>query len=345
MTPLHANVIRLASANPGLRSHLLPLLKQAMDFDTPEAMQAYLKEHPGADKSNHHVKKKEEESKKDDSGVSSKKDPKALVNDVYKGHEVLESAITRITNKKYDKNEGYKAKPILDFVSDMKTRVKPKDVQKLFQNSEAAYHAALDAASVYGRGLIKEGVKPGDVWDDPGHKAVMKELTRAENLSRAMSVLLDHSKDDPDSFGKKPAAPKKKLNPAVKQVVTKHSLTDEDVEQVEDFKKSKPMRGKPISDAEKMKRFLQHAKPETKERMKGVSVADFMKMLGAILDEEEVGKTAATNEDTVYLGDGAYVTNEDGQVIIYTSNGIRRENEVWIEDVPLLIRALQKLSR
>lgn len=56
-------------------------------------------------------------------------------------------------------------------------------------------------------------------------------------------------------------------------------------------------------------------------------------------------KVAATNENTVYLRDGAYVTNEDGQVIIYTSNGIRRENEVWIEDVPLLIRALQKLSR
>ena len=56
-------------------------------------------------------------------------------------------------------------------------------------------------------------------------------------------------------------------------------------------------------------------------------------------------KEAATDEDTVYIGDGAYVTNERGQIIIYTSNGMHRENEVYVEDVPRLIRALQKLSR
>ena len=69
---LRPAVIRLAHSNESIRPHLLPLLKQAMEFDTPEAMQAYLKEHPGADKSNHHVKKKEEESKKDDGGGAKK---------------------------------------------------------------------------------------------------------------------------------------------------------------------------------------------------------------------------------------------------------------------------------
>lgn len=59
MTPLRSSMIRLAHSNESLRPHLLPLLKEAMDFDTPEALAKYLKDHPGADKSNHHVKKQE----------------------------------------------------------------------------------------------------------------------------------------------------------------------------------------------------------------------------------------------------------------------------------------------
>lgn len=54
---LRSKIIRLAASNPDLRPHLLPLVKSAMDFDTQDAMDKYLKEHPGADRSNHHVKK------------------------------------------------------------------------------------------------------------------------------------------------------------------------------------------------------------------------------------------------------------------------------------------------
>lgn len=56
---LRSACIRLASSKPELRLHLLPLLKEAMEFDTQEAMEKYLKEHPDADKSNHSVKKKD----------------------------------------------------------------------------------------------------------------------------------------------------------------------------------------------------------------------------------------------------------------------------------------------
>ena len=41
---------------------------QAMEFDTPEAMKAYLKAHPGADKSNHSVKKQDGEKGGGDEG-------------------------------------------------------------------------------------------------------------------------------------------------------------------------------------------------------------------------------------------------------------------------------------
>ena len=62
MSSLREAVIRLASENPELRKHLIPLLrKTAMDFDTPEAMKKYLDEHPDADRSKHKVKEEQED--------------------------------------------------------------------------------------------------------------------------------------------------------------------------------------------------------------------------------------------------------------------------------------------
>lgn len=55
---LRTRLIRLAHARPDLRPHLLPIVtdRVAMEFDTQEAMDKYLKEHPKADKSKHKVK-------------------------------------------------------------------------------------------------------------------------------------------------------------------------------------------------------------------------------------------------------------------------------------------------
>jgi transposase len=57
MSDLRKQVIKLAHDVPELRVHLVPMLREAMEFDTPEALKKYLKEHPDADKSKHHVKK------------------------------------------------------------------------------------------------------------------------------------------------------------------------------------------------------------------------------------------------------------------------------------------------
>lgn len=56
---LRKALTKLASENPELRKHLVPLLRQATEFDSPEALKKYLHEHPDADKSKHHVKKQE----------------------------------------------------------------------------------------------------------------------------------------------------------------------------------------------------------------------------------------------------------------------------------------------
>jgi hypothetical protein len=55
MLNMRSKVIKLAHDVPELRKHLVPLLRTAMEFDTPEALKKYLDDHPAADKSNHSV--------------------------------------------------------------------------------------------------------------------------------------------------------------------------------------------------------------------------------------------------------------------------------------------------
>lgn len=57
-TTLRAGLIRLAHARPDLRADILPLItdRVAMEFDSQESLDKYLKDHPKADKSKHKVK-------------------------------------------------------------------------------------------------------------------------------------------------------------------------------------------------------------------------------------------------------------------------------------------------
>ena len=60
---LREELIRLAHAVPETRKHLVPLLRQATEFDSEEALQKYLQEHPDSDRSKHTVKKEEDHRK------------------------------------------------------------------------------------------------------------------------------------------------------------------------------------------------------------------------------------------------------------------------------------------
>ena len=83
----------------------------------------------------------------------------------------------------------------------------------------------------------------------------------------------------------------------VLEVANKYGLEPEDADALYDWRADKPGRGARISDQEKMSRFLAKAKPETRERMKGMGLADFMVMYKAILkevlEEEELASQAA----------------------------------------------------
>ena len=84
----------------------------------------------------------------------------------------------------------------------------------------------------------------------------------------------------------------------VLQVANKYDLEAEDADALFDWRADKPGRGSRISDQEKMNRFLAKASPETRERMQGMSLADFMVMYKSILkevldeDEEDVSQAA-----------------------------------------------------
>ena len=114
-----------------------------------------------------------------------------------------------------------------------------------------------------------------------------------------------------DEKGKDEKAPKKtykkNYNKTVSEVMDKHSLTDDDADELKAHKKKlfNPGAKEKMTDAERMRKFLSMAKPETKERMKGMTPADFMKILGAIMDEEGEGggKQAGLTELRAQLHD------------------------------------------
>ena len=93
----------------------------------------------------------------------------------------------------------------------------------------------------------------------------------------------------------------KNYRPKMESVMTKHGLTDDDAADVIQFSIDRPKKGTPQSPAELMRRFMAKAKPETKERMKGMTPNEFMVMLRAVLDQEEgVGKAASVGEQDSY---------------------------------------------
>jgi hypothetical protein len=126
-----------------------------------------------------------------------------------------------------------------------------------------------------------------------------KPLSRAEWEARTQGG----TAAGPHPKGNKPTKTwKKKYSPKVETVMDNHALTDDDADQVREFKSDKPSSGIPATPAQLMQRFLAKAKPETRERMKGMSPAEFMQMLGAIMEDEEgAGKTASLRTRLIRL--------------------------------------------
>lgn len=77
----------------------------------------------------------------------------------------------------------------------------------------------------------------------------------------------------------------------VLEIANKYDLESEDADALYDWRVDKPARGRALTDQEKFNRFMAKAKPETRERMRNMDLADFMVMyksiLKEVLDEDE----------------------------------------------------------
>lgn len=113
-----------------------------------------------------------------------------------------------------------------------------------------------------------------------------KPLSKEDWEARVLGKPKDEKKEDKADKAKEAPKPAKHWAPKVKEVMEKHHLTDDDAEQVKAFKSDKPASGAKLSPQALMQRFMAKAKPETKERMKGMTPGEFMKMLAAIMDDE-----------------------------------------------------------
>jgi len=235
-------LIRVAHDNPETRADLLPIIKEAMEHNSPEALKKYLHEHPKADKSKHTVKKQDGESKKDEKKPAPKKLSPESIDDL-------------------DLSSSDAKSLVQDFAKSQNPDISKKQLDNVVNE-------------------MLGGSNPD--W--------LKKEDLKEMLKRPKKYIpMDKDTSEPAKKDEKKPPYTKKYNSKVKSVMDKHELTDDDADQVKGFKKSKPDDGKHVSPAELLRRFLAKAKPETKERMKGVSPADFVKMLGAIMDEDEGG--------------------------------------------------------
>jgi hypothetical protein len=150
-----------------------------------------------------------------------------------------------------------------------KKQLESANYELLAKLRENAKKALDDPEGAYAQALAKGGYTPD------GIKKMHTELSKA--LTPALG---------------------KKYHPDVLSVANKHDLESEDADEVAKFKGNKPARGKKLTPQELFNRFLQKAAPETKKRMQGMPLDDFMVMYKSIMADEEEdveapGKTAS----------------------------------------------------
>ena len=120
--------------------------------------------------------------------------------------------------------------------------------------------------------------------EGPYAKALMQSGYTKEGLAemhKSLQKLLDSQKG-------------RRYNNTVLQIANKYDLEGEDADELYGFKIDKPFYGKKLTDQELFQKFLAHAKPETRERMQGMSLDDFMVMYKSILldDDDEDEETS-----------------------------------------------------
>jgi hypothetical protein len=263
---LFIKVAKLAKAEPGLRPFLMPLLREAAEKPT---YKDYVEK----------KKKKNEKPMDEDAwkakvlGEGKKEVPKAELSP--KGKAKVEA----LKNKKI-KTHKLKVRVLMDYIED------EEDTMKRITDRLGAYKTErLKAKKVKLVGDVKVRERADGLlqayWTQQDPSGKEEEVTDTVPRRDARTETYAEAKKNKKEWEEQLKGAKKKLEAA----------QSEDYSGVEKelaaFGASKPRRGEKLSDAELMKRFLAKAAPETKERMKGVTPAEFKEIMAAIMDEEE----------------------------------------------------------
>ena len=306
-TALRASLIRLAYQNPSLRADILPLVtKEAGSYrdyvekkrkkgEKPLAEDAWKARTQGGGKAEEKGGKgggKAEAKGGKGKGYTSEhankitsQIEKKVGDDLFSGHGDTSDNAQRIMDDVWDAakktvaNEGFSQEDSDEMWADAWDSAKSA-IEEAFDN-------AIDSANDNDdESLADEYESQKEKW--------LKNLGSRPGKGPEAEGKPAKKPGQPPAEGKKKPSFKKNYRPKMESVMKKHELTDDDAAQVIQFSIDRPKKGKPQSPEELMRRFMQNAKPETKERMKGMTPAEFMVMLRAVLDEEEGGGKAAS---------------------------------------------------
>jgi len=273
LASLRRATIKLAHDMPELRKYLVPLLKRAFELEEqkfthpdtgnkvnfkslPEDMQKRLRRKQKKQKKHREEKEEYESGEKRPLG----------------------------RQKKQKRNPGSPIKNWEDVgIGDVVTFKDPKSGKKVTKKVKDGWNFGSQSKLYFEEGGSINPTETKMEW--------AKAQTRADKETPEQTAERKKQKREDKTKGKKDEGEKPKRS--VADVKKELDLTDDDEKEVGKFKK-KLKNYKKMTDAQLMQKFMREAKPETKERMKGMSVADFMIMFKSIMDEEEGGEGGKT---------------------------------------------------
>ena len=280
---------------------------EAMEFDTPEALKKYMHDHPDADPHNHSVKKHEDKKDSEKADSESKKHPEHdHTEHTKKLDDEIGSALKKLTAQ-----NTYKYQEMAKFIESTKALRSParkklltsilgppgalKDVlSKVDSTLDSADNLSMDAQRIIHNleRLTHNGLASKGAWEfrqktyEEAAPLVRKFLDARWGVEEGKEHDADMVRHGIEYISKWYHRGIVKRREKMEYLKLNNGLMDADEDEVKAFKKRKPKTGVKLNDAQLMAKFLKEAKPETRERMKTMSVADFKAMMAAIKDEE-----------------------------------------------------------
>lgn len=219
---------------------------------------------------------------------------------------ILKETLKGPEGKKYKPvpkaQKGGRPVKVPDWLADKLENV-PKDFGATNEAKKPIYYAIKNSKPVTEdmvknlSNAIAEDFEDHDWSGEPEKVAIIKELEQWASGPKKPKTEKPKTEKPKKTY-------KKNYRPQMESVMDKHGLTDEDAKAVIEFSIDRPRKGRPVSDAELMRRFKAKASPETKERMKDMTPKEFKIMLRAILDKDEeegVSKTASLQSGLIRL--------------------------------------------